>query len=167
MPTIPLYTSTALPHGWHNVRAPGGYEWWTLASEDRELRAGFFIGSPFSAEYRLRYRAYRLLPTMFKPPLPSDFCSARVRLNGRSFEAHGRLRQSASELSIGECSLLIEPAVLLLRFGEVQLRAQICQEGRWAIECKQREQVRTINARFEHLFSVAPPAGELIRQARF
>src|SRR5207237_3550717 len=119
---IPLYNSTALPHEWHDVRAPGGYEWWTFAGDGRDLRAGFFIGSPFSAEYRLRYRAYRLLPTRVKPPLPSDFCSARLRLNGKSFEARGKLRQAAAELSVGECTLVIEAAGLVLRFGDVQLR---------------------------------------------
>jgi hypothetical protein len=77
MPTIPLFTPTEDPDAWHQVRAPGGSEWWYLdAREDgADLRvvAILFDGCPVHPEYLRRYARYRRRPTRFAPPVPRDF----------------------------------------------------------------------------------------------
>lgn len=79
MPLISLYeTRTAsAADAWHNVNAPGGYEWWTFDAEDHgsDLRivATFFDGFIFHPDYLRRYARYRHRPTRHAPPLPSQY----------------------------------------------------------------------------------------------
>jgi len=78
--TIPLYNTTASADGWHEVRAPGGSEWWIFrgvdAQTDRKFVAAIFDGCPFHPRYRRMYRRYTDKPTRVAPPLPRDFqCS--------------------------------------------------------------------------------------------
>ena len=77
MPTLPLLTPTSSPDAWHNVTAPGGYEWWYFDAEDtandRQIVAIFFDGFVFHPKYLRAYARYRRWPTWIAPPLPRWF----------------------------------------------------------------------------------------------
>jgi len=77
MPTVPMYSRPACADGWHQVTAPGGYEWWRFEAEDpatdTQLVAVLGQGCPLHAGYLRRYAAYRRRPTRVAPPLPADF----------------------------------------------------------------------------------------------
>ena len=59
MAVIPLYTPPSCPDAWHQVIAPGGYEWWHFDAEDAatdtQLVASFYDGDIFDREYWRRY----------------------------------------------------------------------------------------------------------------
>lgn len=87
MPTLPLYVR---PFGssdaWHQVTAPGGYEWWHFDAEDpatdTQLVAALYDGYAFDARYLREYAAYRRRPTRHQPPVPADYpcaCAAVYR----------------------------------------------------------------------------------------
>ena len=84
MPTVPLYTHPPHPDAWHQVRAPGGYEWWYFDAEDREhdrqLVAILFQGFVFHPGYLRRYFKYRNAPTRHAPPVPSQYPAAYFAL---------------------------------------------------------------------------------------
>jgi hypothetical protein len=84
---IPLLTPTDVPNAWHQVIAPGGYEWWHFDAEEPagELRvvADFFLGRVFDAEYLRLYRRYRRRPTRCAPPLPAGYPSVAVAVYRR------------------------------------------------------------------------------------
>src|SRR5687767_6539330 len=67
MPTISLYTPPAHPDAWHQIRAPGGYEWWHFDAEDarhdRRLVAALFDGDAMDPRYVREYARYRRNPT--------------------------------------------------------------------------------------------------------
>jgi len=78
MPKISLYrTDVADPDASHDVRAPGGYEWWYFDAEDtandRQIVAIFLNGFIFHPGYLRAYRRYMNRPTRFAPPLPQDY----------------------------------------------------------------------------------------------
>lgn len=77
MPTLPLLTPTASPDAWHNVTAPGGYEWWYFDAEDvasdRQIVAILLDGFVFHPGYLRAYARYRRWPTWLAPPLPRWF----------------------------------------------------------------------------------------------
>jgi carotenoid 1,2-hydratase len=77
MPTLPLYTSPSHPDAWHNVTAPGGYEWWYFDAEDvandRQIVAILLDGFIFHPKYLRDYAWYRWFPTHIAPPLPRWF----------------------------------------------------------------------------------------------
>jgi carotenoid 1,2-hydratase len=74
MPTLPLLTPTSVPDAWHNVTAPGGYEWWYFDAEDpandRQIVAILLDGFVFHPAYLRAYSWYRRFPTHVAPPLP-------------------------------------------------------------------------------------------------
>jgi carotenoid 1,2-hydratase len=80
MPTVPLFMKASHPDAWHQVRAPGGYEWWYFDAEDREherqLVAILFEGFVFHPGYLRRYSQYRNAPTRHAPPVPSQYPAA-------------------------------------------------------------------------------------------
>ena len=55
MPTLPLLTLSSSPDAWHNVTAPGGYEWWYFDAEDvandRQVVAILLDGFVFHPHY--------------------------------------------------------------------------------------------------------------------
>jgi hypothetical protein len=77
MPTISLLTQPTHADAWHQVTAPGGYEWWHFDAEDflndRQIVAGFFDGFPFDPGYARAYARFRKNPTHCAPPWPRQF----------------------------------------------------------------------------------------------
>ena len=77
MPTLPLLNQTAAPDGWHDVRAPGGYEWWYFDAEDAatdtQVVAIFLDGFVFHPGYLRRHFAYLRRPTKVPPAVARDF----------------------------------------------------------------------------------------------
>ena len=77
MPSVELLNRHAHPDGWHNVRSPGGYEWWYFDAEDAatdtQVVAIFMEGFIFHAGYLRRYDRYRRHPTRHLPPVAGDF----------------------------------------------------------------------------------------------
>jgi carotenoid 1,2-hydratase len=88
---VALYTPPAHADAWHQVRAPGGYEWWYFDADDvehdRHMVAILFDGFVFHPGYLRAYFRYRRNPTRMPPPLPQDFRCAYFVL----YEA-GRIR---------------------------------------------------------------------------
>ncbi len=77
MPTLPLFDPTAHPDGWHNVRSPGGYEWWYFDAEDRatntQIVAILMQGFIFHPGYLRAYDRYMKRPTKRPPPTAGDY----------------------------------------------------------------------------------------------
>jgi carotenoid 1,2-hydratase len=78
MASVPLYSpSPATAHGYREVTAPGGYEWWWFDVHDARQRirivAAVYQGLPFHPAYLRRYALYRRLPTLLHPPQPRQF----------------------------------------------------------------------------------------------
>ena len=77
MPTLPLLTPTSVPDAWHNVTAPGGYEWWYFdahdVANDRQIVAILLDGFVFHPGYLRAYSWYQRFPTRVSPPLPRWF----------------------------------------------------------------------------------------------
>jgi len=77
VPTIPLYNTAAAPDGWHDVRAPGGFEAWFFDGAEgggnRRIMAGLFDGYPFHSRYQRLTERYLARPTRCAPPSPRDF----------------------------------------------------------------------------------------------
>src|SRR5688572_20695367 len=78
--TLQLFQHPQLPDAWHNVTAPGGYEWWYFDAEDverdRQIVAILFDGFVFHPEYLRRYFRYAKHPTHFAPPRPNEYICA-------------------------------------------------------------------------------------------
>ena len=74
--TPPLFDPAAAPDGWHDVRSPGGYEWWYFDAESGDGRvqlvAIFLQGFIFHPGYLRRYGRYLRRPTRVAPPMPGD-----------------------------------------------------------------------------------------------
>jgi carotenoid 1,2-hydratase len=77
MSSLPLFDPTAHPDGWHNVRAPGGYEWWYFDAEDRatdtQIVVIFMQGFIFHPGYLRAFDRYIKRPTKHLPPTAADF----------------------------------------------------------------------------------------------
>jgi carotenoid 1,2-hydratase len=77
MPTIPMYIAPTVPDAWHQVAAPGGYEWWYFDAEQQDsgLRIVIilFQGFVFHPGYLRQYAKFRRRPTKVAPPVPADF----------------------------------------------------------------------------------------------
>lgn len=77
MPTVELFNRDAAPDGWHDVRSPGGYEWWYFDAEDAatdtQVVAIFMQGFIFHPGYLRQYERYHRHPTRFVPPVAGDF----------------------------------------------------------------------------------------------
>lgn len=116
MPTLPLFDPTAHPDGWHNVLAPGGYEWWHFEAEDEstdtQIVVTFMAGAIFHPGYLRAYDRYMKRPTKRPPPIAADYpcVFACVYRNGKIwkqfFTQHRREDFSAArdrvEVRIGE-----------------------------------------------------------------
>lgn len=76
MPTLPLFDPTAHPDGWHDVLAPGGYEWWYFdagdESTDTRIVVIFMAGFIFHPGYLRAYDRYMKRPTKHRPPVGAD-----------------------------------------------------------------------------------------------
>lgn len=77
MPTIDLYDEIAHADGWHDVRAPGGYEWWYFDAEDAatdtQVVAIFMQGFIFHPGYLRAFARYLRRPTTALPPTGADY----------------------------------------------------------------------------------------------
>ena len=77
MPTLDLYQPNFVADAWHQVRAPGGYEWWYFDAEDpateTQIVAILLEGFVFHPGYLRKYAAYRRRPTRRVPPVAGDF----------------------------------------------------------------------------------------------
>ena len=78
--TLELLQHPPIADAWHNVTAPGGYEWWYFDAEDvehdRQIVAMLFDGCPFHSGYLRKYFAYARNPTRVPPPRPSEYICA-------------------------------------------------------------------------------------------
>ena len=80
---LPLYDPTAAADGWHDVRAPGGYEWWYFDAEDSATDTQVVVillqGYIFHSGYLRHYDRWKKRPHRVQPPLPDDaicaYCS--------------------------------------------------------------------------------------------
>jgi carotenoid 1,2-hydratase len=77
MRSIPLYQPNSVPDASHDVRAPGGYEWWYFDAEDpatdTQVVAIFLQGFVFHPGYLRAHAAFLRRPTKRPPVLPIDF----------------------------------------------------------------------------------------------
>lgn len=77
MPSIELFDETAFADGWHDVRAPGGYEWWYFDAEDAatdtQVVAIFMEGFIFHPGYLRAHAKYLRNPTKRTPPIAADY----------------------------------------------------------------------------------------------
>src|SRR5688572_20449404 len=129
---LPMARAAGHPWAWHQVFAPGGYEWWHFdaVSDDGAtlVVAEFFDGDPFDADYRRRYERFVRQPTRRAPPLPPEYRGVSLavyregkriggfhrRAPGVDFEASGErpfMRMGASMFegdAAGGCRLELE-----------------------------------------------------------
>lgn len=161
--TIPLYSTPAHADAWHQVLAPGGYEWWHVdaddARHDRRIVVALFDGFAFSARYAREYARYRRHPTRVPPPVPRQYPAAHValyeggktRLQFTTLFAPGAFSASTDHLDVSvgphrACAagdgveLLVESETLRasLRFmprmtSEALERAFPCTPHRWIL----------------------------------
>ena len=86
---VSLYHTALHPDAWHEVRAPGGYEWWYFDAEDpqtdTQIVAIFLEGFIFHPGYLRRHDRFRRRPTRHAPVRPGDYPCAYfvVYRNGR------------------------------------------------------------------------------------
>lgn len=77
MPTLSLFDPTAHPDGWHDVRAPGGYEWWYFDAEDAATDTQIVVilmqGFIFHPGYLRAFDRYMTRPTKRLPPTAGDY----------------------------------------------------------------------------------------------
>lgn len=75
--SLPLFRPAADPDAFHDVTAPGGYEWWYFDAEDErtdtQAVAIFLQGFIFHPGYLREHARYVRRPTRRPPPLPGDF----------------------------------------------------------------------------------------------
>lgn len=101
MPTLKLFDSTAAPDGWHNVGAPGGYEWWYFDAEDvaadRQIVAILFQGFVFHPGYLRADARYRRRPTRVPPAVAKDYPCAYFVVYEKGKIAHQFMTQYRPE----------------------------------------------------------------------
>lgn len=77
MCSIPLYQTNPLADASHDVRAPGGYEWWYFDAEDpgtdTQIVAIFLQGFVFHPGYLRAHAAFLRKPTRRQPVLPGEY----------------------------------------------------------------------------------------------
>jgi carotenoid 1,2-hydratase len=77
MHSVELLNRNAHPDGWHDIRSPGGYEWWYFDAEDAatdtQIVAIFMQGFVFHPEYLRRYARFVRRPTLTSPPVAADY----------------------------------------------------------------------------------------------
>lgn len=104
MPTLPLFSPTTVPDASHQVRSPGGYEWWYFDAEDTatdtQVVAIFLHGFVFHPGYLRAYAKFLKHPTKRRPPLPDDFvCVYLVVYRGGKILAQVMKQVAASQYS--------------------------------------------------------------------
>jgi carotenoid 1,2-hydratase len=128
MPTLPLHGKPSHPDAWHEVRAPGGYEWWYFDADDpehdRHFVAILFQGLVFHPQYLRRYFRYRRSPTRVAPPVPAEYPAAYFVM----YEAGRIRRQFMTQFSSGDFSARSDR--LQVEIG----RNRICTRDDGAIE---------------------------------
>ncbi|MFN4242834.1 MAG: hypothetical protein ACK4PI_06305 [Tepidisphaerales bacterium] len=74
---IPLVSPAGHPDAWHDVRSPGGYEWWYFDAEDAatdtQLVAILLDGFVFHPGYLRRHFRYLRRPTRHPPATARDY----------------------------------------------------------------------------------------------
>jgi carotenoid 1,2-hydratase len=77
---VSLYRAPADPDGWHEVTAPGGYEWWYFdaddPSNDTHVVAILLEGFIFHPGYLRTHARFARRPTRHSPPRPRDYACA-------------------------------------------------------------------------------------------
>jgi carotenoid 1,2-hydratase len=77
MQVMELYNPNAVPDGWHEIRSPGGYEWWYFDAEDpstdRQVVVIFMEGFIFHPGYLRAHNRYLRNPTRHAPVFPNAF----------------------------------------------------------------------------------------------
>ncbi len=120
---VPLFDACAFADGHHDVRAPGGYEWWYFDAEDPASDTQIVVimmqAFIFHPGYLRAYARYMKHPTRHAPPLPADHpslyaCVYRAGRIWRQFYtdyAPGDFasRSDRAEVSIGPHRLTTEP----------------------------------------------------------
>ena len=87
-----MLTPTPVADAWHQVTAPGGYEWWYFDAEDAatdtRVVAILFQGFVFHPGYLRAYDRYRRNPTKVVPPTAADYpCAYFVVYRGATIVA--------------------------------------------------------------------------------
>lgn len=99
--TLPLFQNPPIADAWHNVTAPGGYEWWYFDAEDvecdRRIVAALCDGFAFHPEYLRRYNAYARDPTRVAPPRSSQYICAHFAVYHVGKVEHQFLAQYPAE----------------------------------------------------------------------
>ncbi|NTV98080.1 MAG: carotenoid 1,2-hydratase [Chlorobiaceae bacterium] len=94
-------TTDTLEEVWHEMKAPGAYEWWYFDAEDKESGISiviiWFAGFPFSPYYNDRYDRWKRMDGSV-PPLPADF-------SGFSFQLYEKGRETVNFMREGPCGL--------------------------------------------------------------
>ena len=76
-PPLPMLRPAGHADAWHNVAAPGGYEWWYFDAESDDGRthvvAIFLEGFVFHPGYLRAYARYRRRPTRVPPPRAGNY----------------------------------------------------------------------------------------------
>ena len=74
---LPMLAEAGHPDAWHQVTAPGGYEWWYFDAESHDGRtqivAIFLEGFVFHPGYLRRYFRFLKRPTKHAPPTAGDY----------------------------------------------------------------------------------------------
>lgn len=86
-PQIPMMRAAGHDDAWHNVTAPGGYEWWYFDAEDPQtgthIVAILLEGFVFHPGYLRKYGSFLKKPNRRTPPVAGDFpCSYFVVYQG-------------------------------------------------------------------------------------
>ncbi len=151
--TIELFQQPSFADAWHNVTAPGGYEWWHFDAEDaehdRQIVVAMSYGDPFSTDYLDRYSRYAKHPTRHAPPIPSEYISVQLSVyrDGKpETEFFSRVpaeqfssRFDALEVQMGANRLAVENDALMLWLGDEQLTARLSFKPLFTHAASERE----------------------------
>ncbi|NTU97976.1 MAG: carotenoid 1,2-hydratase [Chlorobiaceae bacterium] len=92
-------TTDTLEEVWHDMKAPGAYEWWYFDAEDRDNGISvviiWFAGFPFSPYYNDRYDRWKS-DTGSAPPLPADYSGFSFQLYEKGRETVNFMREGTS-----------------------------------------------------------------------
>lgn len=125
MPTIALVDTEAHPDGFHNVRSPGGYEWWYFDAQDThndiQVVAILMHGFIFHPGYIRQLVRHERHPTRHAPPTPDDAICAYLCIYQSGQIAHQFITQfprsvfgasrEGAQVTIGPSTLRTEAGV--------------------------------------------------------
>ena len=164
-PPVELFDAMAHPDGHHDVRSPGGYEWWYFDAEsaDRDVRlvAILLDGFVFHPGYLRRHAAYLRRPTRVPPPTARDYpCAYFVVYRGGRIVGQFMSQYPPGSLDAARDEPRVDLGPNRLRFdgGDYRLRL----EGRpWRVTARgpQVYAGRTLSADLTFK-PVAPPMPE-------